>query len=156
MATMIKKIAWPLMAFLVITLLSSYICIFGKKEGIKGYVYRIKGNQMPSPDQPLPAKKGFQTTIYIYELTNASQVTRTEPHGTFYSTIKTKLVKQVETDKNGYFKVKLAPGQYSVFIKKGDLFYANLFDDKNNIAPVTVTKKKFTDLEVRADYDAVY
>lgn len=156
MATMVKKLALPGMAFLVITLLSSYMCIFGKKEGIKGYVYLVKGNQMPSPGEPLPAKNPLSTTLYIYELTNVNQVTRSEPHAPFYSAIQTKLIKQVESNKKGYFKVKLPPGQYSIFVKKGNLFYANLFDDKNNIAPIKVEKGKFAEVEVRADYDAVY
>jgi hypothetical protein len=83
-------------------------------------------------------------------------VTRAEAHAPFYTAINTKLIKQVNSDTKGEFKVKLPPGQYSLFIKKDDRFYANLFDEKNNIAPVTVAKGKFTEVEVRADYDAVY
>jgi hypothetical protein len=156
MAMMGKKLVLPLLAFLMLTVLSSYTCIFGKKGGIKGMIYLVKGNQMPSPDQMLPPKKPLQTTLYIYELTNIDQVTRAEAHAPFYTAINTKLIKQVNSDTKGEFKVKLPPGQYSLFIKKDDRFYANLFDEKNNIAPVTVAKGKFTEVEVRADYDAVY
>ena len=34
--------------------------------------------------------------------------------------------------------------------------YANLFDDKNNIAPVTVVKGKYAEIDMKADWDAVY
>ncbi|WP_207234277.1 hypothetical protein [Pseudobacter ginsenosidimutans] len=151
-----KKLGLSLLAFLMLTVLSSYTSIFCKKGGIKGLIYLVKGNQMPSPGQMLPPKKPLQTTLYIYELTNINQVTRAEAHAPFYTAINTKLIKQVNSDTKGEFKVKLPPGQYSLFIKKDDRFYANLFDEKNNIAPVTVVKGKYTDVEVRADYDAVY
>ncbi|MGN6420538.1 MAG: hypothetical protein ACTHMC_23715 [Pseudobacter sp.] len=151
-----NKLGLPALAFLMLTVLSSYTCIFGRKEGIRGLIHLVKGNQMPSPSRPLPAPEPLQTTLYIYELTNISQVTRSEAYAPFYTAINTRLIKQVNSNKKGEFKVKLPPGQYSIFIKKDDRFYANLFDEKNNIAPVTVAKGKYTEVEVRADYDAVY
>jgi len=108
-----------------------------RRQGIKGHIYLVKGNQMPSPDRPMPAPAGMKTTLYIYELTNTSQA---EKQDGFYRTISTKLVKEVNSDENGYFKAKLKPGWYSLFVKKGDLFYSNIFDDKNNIHPVEVKK----------------
>lgn len=152
---MIKKTAIAASLFFIITTLSSYTFIFCKRQGIKGQVLLVKGNQMPSPDVKPPAPTGLQTVVYVYELTNTSQVTR-GPEPSFYSAINTRLIKQVTPDKKGYFKISLDPGQYSLFIKKGDLFYGNLFDEKNNISPVTVEKKKFTEFNIRADYDAVY
>ncbi len=151
-----KKLGLTLLAFLMLTVLSSYTSIFCRKGGIKGVIWLVKGNQMPSPGQPPVPREPLQTTLYIYELTNINQVTRAEAHAPFYTAINTKLVKEIVSDSKGEFKVKLPPGQYSLFIKKEDRFYANLFDEKNNIAPVTVAKGKYTEVEVRADYDAVY
>ena len=123
--------------------------------GIKGHVYLVTGNQMPSPDQqPLPPK-GVKTMLYIYSLTNINEVSR-EGNTAFYKSIATGLVKQVETDENGYFKTKLKPGLYSLFVKKGDLFYSSQFDEKNNIHPVEVRKGKTTEVVFRANYDALY
>lgn len=123
------------------------------QEGIKGHVYLLKGNQMPSPDAPRSKPAGMKTTLYVYELTNTSQATAS---GSFYKTISTNLVKEVQTDDNGYFKTPLPPGMYSLFVKKGDLFYSNIFDDKNNIHPIEVKKGKWTEEDFKADYDAVY
>ena len=95
----------------------------------------------------------MQTTLYIYELTNTSQTSQT---GSFYKDISSKLVKEILTDENGYFKAKLKPGKYSLFVKKGDLFYSNIFDEKNNIHPVEVKKGEWTEADFKADYDAVY
>lgn len=126
-----------------------------KKQGLEGYVYRISGNQMPSPDRPASKPKGIKTALYIYELTNLSQVSR-EDHSAFYSAIQTRFVKEIETDSSGYFKTYLPAGRYSLFAKKDSLFYANWFDGDNNIAPVVVLPKKITKVEFKIDYDAYY
>lgn len=128
---------------------------FAGKQGIEGYLYRISGNQMPSPDVKRSAPQGIKGVIYIYEITNASQAVRQE-NTSFYSSLSTKLVRQVQTKNNGYFKVRLPAGRYSLFIKKDSVFYANRFDSDNNIAPVEVLPKKMTRVEVRQDYNAVY
>lgn len=152
---MIKKLVKPLLLLPLVIFFSSYTGIFCKKEGLKGKIYRVQGNQMPAPGEPSTLPQPFQTTLYIYELTNMAQVKRAS-EASFYTAINTKLVKEIRPDKKGSFKVKLPPGQYSLFVKKDDLFYANIFDDKNNIAPVTVEKGKYTTVEVKADYGAVY
>jgi hypothetical protein len=126
-----------------------------KNQGIEGYVYRISGNHMPSPNIKTSSPKGIKTTVYIYERTNLNQVDR-QGQSAFYLSIKTKLVKKAESDTSGYIKVQLPPGQYSLFTKKDTLFYANWFDKDNNIAPVEVVSKKLTKVEIRMDYDATY
>jgi len=127
---------------------------FCRRQGITGHVYVVKGNQMPSPDRAPSAPAGLKTTLYVYELTNTSQATGQQ--GAFYKTVSTNLVKEITTDDKGYFKVKLKPGWYSLFVKKGDMFYSNIFDDKNNIHPIEVKKGEWTKEEFKADYDAVY
>lgn len=128
---------------------------FCRRSGIRGHVFLVSGNQMPSPDIPASSGRGIQTTLYIYELTNINQTGR-DGVSAFYKTINTKLIKEIHTDEKGAFKVKLKPGFYSLFVKKGDLYYANIYDDKNNIYPVEVKKGGWSDIDFRADYDAVY
>jgi len=126
-----------------------------KVQGIEGYVYRISGNQMPSPDIKPTPPKGIKTALYIFDLTNISQTVR-QGQSSFYLSVKTKLIKKVETDSTGYFKVKLPTGHYSLFTKKAELFYANWFDGNNNIAPVEVLPRKLSRVEFKIDYDAYY
>lgn len=126
-----------------------------KKTGIEGYIFKVSGNRMPSPDVKLSPPKGIAATLYIYELTNLSQLTRVD-ESAFYSNIKTRLVKIVQSDATGYFSVSLPPGQYSLFTKKDALFYANYFDGGNNVAPVKVSSGKLTQVNVNVDYDASY
>jgi hypothetical protein len=125
------------------------------RSGIKGHLYLEKGNRMPAPDAPVIVPKGIKTTLYIYELTNLGQVAR-DANPAFYKTISTTLVKQVESAEDGSFKTKLNPGKYSLFVKKGDLFYSNIFDGDNNIYPVEVKKGAMTEVVYRVNYDAVY
>ena len=126
-----------------------------KQQGIEGYVYRISGNQMPSPQIKPAPPKGTQTTVYIYELTGLDKVSR-QGQSAFYFYVNTKLIKKTESDSSGYFKASLPPGRYSVFTKKDTLFYANWFDKDNNISPIEVLPGKMTKTEIRMDYDASY
>jgi hypothetical protein len=127
----------------------------GKKTGIEGYIFRISGNRMPSPDTKLSAPKGEKAVLYVYELTSLSQVTR-QGESPFYSSIRTRLVRSINSDEKGYFFVSLPPGEYSLFTKKDALFYANNFDGSNHIAPVKVSANKVSQVNVNIDYDAVY
>ena len=128
---------------------------FIQSQGIEGFVYKVYGNQMPSPGVKRVKPQGIETIVYIYRLTNLDQVKRKE-FSAFYMSIQTPLVRKIETDSNGYFRVQLPPGRYSIFTKKDTLFYANWFDKDNNIFPVEVQPNKLTKIEVRMDADASY
>jgi hypothetical protein len=125
------------------------------RTGIEGYIFKVSGNRMPAPGVKLSPPKGMATTLYIYELTNLSQLTRAGELP-FYSNIRTRLVKTTQSDASGYFFVSLPPGQYSLFTKKDALFYANYFDGQNNVAPVRVSPGRVTQVNVNVDYDASY
>jgi hypothetical protein len=130
----------------------------GDSTGIEGMVFSPSGNQMPSPHRKPGARKGIRSTIYIFMLTGSDQVTRLDGSPYYYSAIKTRMVRQADTDSNGYFNLLLPAGTYSIFTKKGDLFYASRRDDKNNIAPVEVRSGKMTkvDCRVESDHKAFY
>jgi hypothetical protein len=142
------------------------ICLasFGifQASGIEGRVCQLSGNQMPSPRRhgpppgfpsgdspsaasPTPKSKGtgIPGTVCVFELTNDTQVVRqgTSP---YCQAVHTRLIRQTNTDDKGNFSILLPPGTYSVFTKKGDLFYATRRDEKNNIAPVEVLPGKMT------------
>lgn len=151
-----RKSAFSLSTLAAVVLLGSLATTSeGCGTGITGRVLEVKGNQMPSPDEPPPVPKGMQTTLYIHELTNVSQVTR-QGQSAFYIAVATPLVAEVPTDDKGFFKVKLKPGWYSLFVKKDGVYYSSIFDDKNNIHPVEVKKGEMTEVEFKANYNAVY
>ena len=125
--------------------------------GIEGRLHLITGNRMPSPTRrsgdsirsssPGPGIKG---TVCVFELTNDTQVTRrgTSP---WCEAVHTRLIRQIDTDDKGNFTIPLPPGTYSVFTKRGNLFYATRRDQMNNIAPVTVLPGKMTQVDLRVE-----
>jgi hypothetical protein len=126
-----------------------------RRSGITGHVVVESGNRMPDPDNPVSSPKGIKTKLYIYELTNISQVSR-QGMSAFYTQVPTRLVKEIETDEDGSFRVKLKPGRYSLFVKKDELFYSSVFDGQNNIHPVEVKKGKMTEEVFKVNFNAVY
>jgi hypothetical protein len=125
------------------------------KQGLSGYIKEIKGNQMPSPDIEPQEAKGVQTTLYIYEPTNISQVERIG-NSAFYNAVRTKLFKSVDSDSLGYFITPLPAGTYSLFTKVDGKFYANSFDAQNNIAPAIVEENKLTKVNFVISAHATY
>ncbi|MGV3530175.1 MAG: hypothetical protein ACO1OO_14830 [Flavisolibacter sp.] len=124
-------------------------------QGISGTVYEETGNRMPSPDRVLPAPKGLKTTVYVYETTGISQVTRVG-QSPFYSNIATRLIDSTQTDEQGRFALALPAGRYSLFVKVNDLFYANRFDMNNTIAPVVVDSGMVREVNITVSASASY
>jgi hypothetical protein len=133
-------------------------------SGIEGKVYLLAGNRMPSPPRRpadtirRPAEgPGVKGTVCVFELTNDNQVVRqgTSP---WCAAVHTRMIRQVDTDDKGNFKIPLPPGTYSVFTKKGNLFYAARRDEQNNIAPVKVLPGKMirVDFSVESDQKVLY
>lgn len=134
-----------------------------QRSGICGTVYSRSGNHMPAPNRRVDSAAlksstipGVRATVCIFRLTSDNQVVHVDP--THYRAILTPLVSQIETDEKGQFQVFLPPGTYSVFTKKGELFYASRRDEKNHIAPVEVLPGKMTRVScsVESDHKAVY
>jgi hypothetical protein len=127
----------------------------GITQGISGRITEAVGNQMPMKDAPAPVPQGILTTVLIYEPTSLSQVARlgTSP---VYTAIRTKQVASVVTDSTGHYSVALPVGSYSVFIKHGNQYYANLFDGNNNIALFNVDSNKITTANLTISLRASY
>jgi hypothetical protein len=113
------------------------------KQGIQGTVTEQTGNQMPMKGAPPSVPTGIKTTVFIYEPTRLTDVQQVGG-SPVYTSIRTKRVASVETDSTGAFQVALPVGSYSLFVKQGNQFYANLFDSQNNIALFEVEEGKLT------------
>lgn len=148
--------------FLFLILLTILACSSVKKtnssvitQGFTGRVTEITGNQMPMKGGPPVVPKGIATTVLIYEPTHISQVSRLGTSAT-YTAISTKLVASADTDSTGNFTIALPVGAYSVFVKQGDRFYANLFDTNNNIALFFVEEGKLTQVNLTVSSGASF
>ena len=146
--------------FVILTILS---CTSLKKQntaikteqGIDGYVYKTSGNLMPMPGRAMPEPSGISTTIFIYEITNIKDVVRMD-NSPWYTAIHKRLIATTQSDSTGHFNLQLPSGDYSLFTKKGQLFYANLFDQENNIAVAKVEEGKLTKTVIKIDAGATY
>lgn len=124
-------------------------------QGIVGEVTESNGNQMPMVGAPVPTPKAFKTTVYIYDSTHISKVKQigTSP---LFLTVNTRLVQKLDTNEAGQFSAALEAGTYSVFVLKGGAFFANQFDEKNNIGICRVEVGKQTRLQISVNVDASY
>jgi hypothetical protein len=124
-------------------------------QGIVGEVTESIGNQMPMLGAPTPTPKQIKTTVYIYDSTHISKVKQigTSP---LFSMVNTRLVQKLDTNEAGQFSVALPAGTYSVFVLKGGAFFANQFDEKNNIGICRVEVGKQTRVQISVNVDASY
>src|SRR5690349_2665304 len=116
-------------------------------QGIKGFVTQVEGNRMPAPGEPATQGQALKTALYIYEKTHMGQVDRIGT-SSFYTAIHTKKIAEVVSDASGAFAVSLPAGDYSVFALVNGKYYANSFDSRNFINPVTVFKDQVTELRI--------
>ncbi len=125
------------------------------KQGITCYVYEVRGNQMPMIGEEPPKPKPMQAEVLVYEKTNISQTVKDATAG-FYTSIATKQMATAKTDSIGKFSIALPVGTYSLFVKIGDKFYANLFNQYNDINTVTVDASIVAETTIKVSYKAVY
>lgn len=127
--------------------------VLGQKQGLTGQVFWVSGNQMPGPEAVLSPNQGAVREVLIYELTTFNDVTQVGP---FFRDIKTRMVASTQSKPDGSFKVKLQPGTYSVFTREKNGLYANLFDEKTNINPVTIKNGHYAWKTITIDYEVAY
>lgn len=132
------------------------------QQGIAGQVRWYEGNLMPTvesnaKDDALSRKsqqgEAVNRKIYVYELTHRDEA---EEKVGFFRNLSTKLISTITTDSLGQFQLALPVGEYSVLVEEQRGLYANRFDGKGHIAPVTVNESEVTDLNIKIDYKAVY
>lgn len=124
-------------------------------QGLYGLVSFTEGNCMPgagstSMCRTCPVKR----TVRFYEYTLSSDAV---PSGTagFYTSFKTRMVAEAESDLTGFYGISLPPGTYSVVVVENGKLYANRGDGQGGINPVTVpTGLARQDLQIT--YKAVY
>jgi hypothetical protein len=128
--------------------------LFAQKQGIRGQVFWLSGNQLPGPRNPAQApQQGIVREVQVYHVASASDVV---VENNYYREVRTGLVATAVSGPDGYFKIKLPPGEYSVFTVEPKGLFANMFDTGNRINPVIVKPGKFTWVTVTIDYEAAY
>lgn len=107
-------------------------------QGMYGKVLLRTGNCMPGPGLGDQERENdceanpIETTVYVREPTPRDNMESR------YLAEETSLIKQVGTDKEGFYEVELAPGTYSVFVEDDGKEYCSLNDGQGRMCPVKV------------------
>ena len=118
-------------------------------EGIWGTLVKTEGNCMPVVNFDFCKQYPVKREIVIYEYTKMDE---TRHEFTKFFEIYTKLVAITTCDEEGFFEFVLEPGKYSVFVKEGEYFYANLFDGQGGIEPAIVESSKVSKKDLNLNY----
>lgn len=126
-------------------------------QGIEGTVVEKSGNHMPSPTfkSTSASEKGIATMVYVVAKCGINDVWPNNASG-FYSKINALIIDSALSDNNGRFSVKLPVGAYSLFVKWNGGYYANRFDEQNNINVYQVTSQYFTKAEIVVSGNATF
>ena len=127
---------------------------YAQRQGVKGEVFWLGGNQLPAPgQQSANPEQGVAREILFYEPTRIQDVDQVA-NGLF-TAIKTKLIATTKSAADASFTIKLPPGEYSVFVRESGGLFANLVDRANTLNPVIVKPKQYVWLTITVDYETV-
>lgn len=123
------------------------------KAGIAGQVFWVSGDQMPGPGKTTSPQQGISREIIVYEKVTTDNV---EQRGQFIPEINKEPVAKIWSKPDGSFKIKIVPGEYSVFTREPAGLFANTIDQKGCINCVVVKPREFTWVTITVDYEAAY
>lgn len=92
---------------------------------------------------------GVPLEIFIHTLTTMAEV---DVRNGIINKIYTPIISRFFCNRNGSFKTKIPPGEYSVFVKYQNGFYGNIQDRVGNISPATITAKRNAWITITIDY----
>jgi len=138
--------------FIALAFLSVFHTAMSQREGIQGQVFWISRDQ-PGPGTQASPDQGTMREILVYKATALKDANQ---QGLFFIDIKTELVQTVMSSQDGSFKIKLPPGEYSVFTKEQRGLFANTIDQNGCISCVRVNPKKYSWVTISIDYEASY
>ena len=136
--------------FLAFLLLGISSVAEAQRSYVEGQLYWL-----PTQDnfqQNIPYQ-GVPLEIFIYELTSPEEV---EVEGNNIKKINSRLVQHSFSRPDGAFKIKVPPGQYSVFARYKNDFFGNLKDQQGHLSPVMVKAKKSGWVTITLNYSAYH
>jgi hypothetical protein len=94
--------------------------------------------------------------VFIHAVTPYDSLVVAPRGPAFYSAIHTPLVAVTQSDSTGFFEAQLPPGTYSLFVREDSLFYANWFDGRGNVWPITVITGRVSGTRLDINYRALH
>jgi len=115
-------------------------------QGISGYVLLEINTVMPLKGNAKQKGRPIATMVYIYEAANTNQLLGQE--GNYAKGIEARLIKQVRSNNAGKFKLRLAPGKYSIVLGYQEGIYIPYFSGNTGVAFIEVSKHQFQEIDL--------
>jgi hypothetical protein len=115
-------------------------------QGIMGTVWMEKNASMPLKGKAKQKGLPISTMVYVYEAAHLNQLI--EQDGNYAKGIQAKIIKQVRSDKAGKFKLRLAPGKYTIVLGYQDGIYIPFFSGNTGLAFVEVSKHQWQEIDL--------
>jgi hypothetical protein len=109
---------------------------------------------MPLKGSSKQQGRPIATVVYIYETSNVNQLIGQE--GNYAKGIKARLIKQVRSNNAGQFKIRLAPGKYSIVLGYQEGIYIPFFSGNTGVAFVEVSKHQYQEIDLRIIASSIY
>ena len=115
-------------------------------QGISGHVLLENNTAMPLKGSAKQKGRPIATMVYIYEAANVDQLMKQE--GNYAKGIQARLIKQVRSNHAGKFKLRLAPGKYSIVLGYQEGIYIPYFSGNTGVALIEVPKHQFQEIDL--------
>ena len=115
-------------------------------QGIRGLVMLESNTAMPLKGIAKQKGSPISTMVYIYEAADVNQLM--EQEGNYAKGIQARLIKQVLSNNAGKFKLRLAPGKYSIVLGYQEGIYIPYFSGNTGVALVEVFKHQFQEIDL--------
>jgi hypothetical protein len=124
------------------------------RQGIDGYIYELRGNQMPMKGKPANSnKKGVKREVFIYK---AASIQQTMGNAPLFDLVNTPLVLKIMSEKDGHYKASLPTGSYSVFVNEDGKLFAAETDGPGILNLITITHNTITHRNITITVNAAF
>jgi hypothetical protein len=123
-------------------------------QGIKGHVLLDNNTSMPLKGSAKQKGRPIATMVYIYEAANMNQLIGQE--GNYAKGIEARLIKQVRSNNAGKFKLRLAPGKYSIVLGYQEGIYIPYFSGNTGLAFIEVMKHQYQEIDLSIIASSIY
>jgi hypothetical protein len=123
-------------------------------QGISGHVLLENNTAMPFKGSNKQKGRPISTMVYVYEVANVNQLVGQE--GNYAKGIEARLIKQVRSDNTGKFKLRLAPGKYSIVLGYQEGIYIPYFSGNTSVAFIEVLRHQFQEIDLSIIASSIY
>jgi hypothetical protein len=123
-------------------------------QGIKGHVLLDNNTAMPLKGSTKQRGRPIATMVFIYEAANMNQLIGQE--GNYAKGIEARLIKQVRSNNDGKFKLRLAPGTYTIVLGYQEGIYIPYFSGNTGLAFIEVLKHQFQEIDLSIIASSIY